>query len=68
MAQGMRLLRCETCAAQRFVERVREQVESREIAVPVEIELSGHGDSKQYNFFPPQASEVPQRLNFAGRR
>jgi hypothetical protein len=68
LAQGMRLLRCQTHAAQCFVERVREQVESREIAVPVEMRLSGQGDSKLHRFFPPQAQDAAQHLSFAGRR
>jgi urocanate hydratase len=68
LAQGMRLLRCPTYAALSFVERVREQVESREIGVPVVIRLSGQGDSKLHRFFPPQAQDATQRLSFAGRR
>lgn len=68
LAQGVRLLRCDACAAQSFVERVREQVESREIAVAVEIELSSHEDSKVHNFFPPQAHELAQRSKAAGRQ
>jgi urocanate hydratase len=68
LAQGARLLRCQTCAAQCFVERVREQVASGEVAVPVEIRLSGQGDSKLHRFFPPQSQKAARHFSFADRR
>jgi urocanate hydratase len=68
MAQGMRLLRCQACTAQWFVERVRERVENCEVVVPVEIRLSGQGDSKLHRLFPPPACLVPQGFNLVGHR
>jgi hypothetical protein len=68
LAQGVRLLRCHDCAAQCFVERVREQIANREIAVPVEIRLSSNGDSRQYRFFPPQPPETARHLSLVNRR
>jgi hypothetical protein len=52
-ARGERLLRCQTSAAECFVERVRRQIEDREISVPVEIWLSSCGDSKLHRLVPP---------------
>lgn len=57
MAQGMRLLRCDDQIAARFLEQVREQVESGEIPVAVEIQTSGRGQSHQHRFLPPGNSE-----------
>jgi len=68
LAQGTRMLRCQTCMAQCFVERVREQVENCAIAIPVEIRLSGQGDSNLHRFFPPQAQEAKHHLSLAGPR
>jgi hypothetical protein len=68
LAQGVRLLRCPACAAQCFVERVRVQVKSREIGVPVEVRLSGQGDSKLHRFFPPQPEEATHHLSLMGRQ
>ncbi len=67
MAQGVRLLRCPTDTALDIVERVREQVASREIAVAVEIRLDGQGDSGLHRFIPPQAEEASRNLTPAGR-
>jgi urocanate hydratase len=55
LALGVRLLRCQELSARRFLDRVSEQVATGEIAVPVEIHLSGHGDSIRHCFTPPQA-------------
>jgi hypothetical protein len=52
LAQGMRLLRCSESFAANFLERVREQVERAEIGVPVEIRLSGRGESVLHRFTP----------------
>jgi urocanate hydratase len=68
MAQGVRLLRCPTDTALDFVERVREQVASGEIAAAVEIRLGGQGDSGLHRFIPPQAEEARQGLTPAGLR
>lgn len=68
LAQGMRVLRSSTCAAQCFVERVREQVASREITVPVEIRLCGEGEVEPYRFFPPQPREAAHPVNIADYR
>ena len=68
LAHGARLLRSKTGAARCFVERVRQQVENCEIAVPVEIRLSGQGDSKLHRLFPPAACLVTDGLSLAGRR
>ena len=56
MAQGVRLLRCPKNAALQFRDRVREQVARGEIAVPVEVRLSGQGDSRLHRFCPPESS------------
>lgn len=63
MAQGVRLLRCQTRTARQFLDRVREQVASGEIAVPVEVRLSGQGDTRLHRFSPPQAHGVPRSLS-----
>ncbi len=68
LAQGVRLLRSKTCTAKCFVERVRHQMENCEIAVPVEIRLSGQGDSKVHYFRPPQTEEAAHHLSLAHRR
>ena len=68
LAQGMRLLRCQTSTAQCFVERVRQQVENCEIVVPVEIRLSGQGESTLHRLFPPPACRVSDGLSLASRR
>lgn len=67
MAQGTRLLRCQTAMAQSFLRHVREQVENGEIAVPVEIQLSGHGESKLHQFFPPQVHDTPHGISLVDR-
>jgi response regulator of citrate/malate metabolism len=53
MAQGVRVLRCSESAAANFLERMREEVESGEIGVRVELRLSCEGQSEQYSFAPP---------------
>jgi urocanate hydratase len=68
LAQGSRLLRCRTEVAQRFIKCVREQVESGEIAVPVEIQLSGHGDSRHHRFSPSQAHKAPHGISLVERQ
>jgi hypothetical protein len=55
MAQGLRLLRCSENFAANFLKGVREQVESEEIGVPVNLRLSRKGRSEQYSFAPPSA-------------
>lgn len=68
MAQGTRLLRCRTEVAQSFVRHVREQVESGEIAVPVEIQLSGHGDCRHHRFCPLKAHEASHGISLVERQ
>jgi hypothetical protein len=68
LAHGVRLMRSKTSAAHCFVERVRHQMESCEIVVPVEIRLSGQGDSKLHRLFPPPACLIQNGLSLAGRR
>jgi hypothetical protein len=53
MAQNVRVLRCSESAAAYFLERVRDEVESGEIGVRVELRLSREGQSEQYSFAPP---------------
>lgn len=67
-ARGAHLLRCQTSAAQCFVERVRQQMENYEIAVPVEIRLSSCGDTKLHRLVPPPACQAPGRLNLVDRQ
>lgn len=67
LAQEVRLLRCQTNTALCFVERVRSQVENCEIVVPVEIRLSGVGDSRMHRLVPPPACLVPEKLTPACR-
>jgi len=55
MAQGLRLLRCGESSAAIFLRGLREQVESKEIGVPVNLRLSRKGRSEQYSFTPPSA-------------
>jgi hypothetical protein len=52
-SQGMRLLRCNECAAKTFIERVREIVVRAEIGVPVELTLNRNGKSEKFSFAPP---------------
>jgi hypothetical protein len=68
MASGKRLLRCETETARGFIERMREQVESGAVAVPVEIQVSGHGDSKLHCFCPPQFRAAQDGLSLVERQ
>jgi urocanate hydratase len=68
LAQGVRLLRCQSNTALCFVERVRRQMEECEITVPVEIRLSSQGDSKLHRLVPPSASVVPAGVSLADRR
>jgi hypothetical protein len=67
-AQGMRLLRCQTSAAQCFVERVREQMESCEIDVPVDIRLSSCGDTRVHRLVPRPACPVSEGLTLVDRQ
>lgn len=53
MAEGVRLLRCDDQIATKFLEQVRERVESAEIPVAVEIQTSSGGQSHQHRFLPP---------------
>ena len=53
MAQDVRVLRCGESAAAHFLERVRDEVESGEIGVRVELKLGREGQSEQYSFAPP---------------
>jgi urocanate hydratase len=53
MARGVRVLRCSESAAANFLERMREEVESGEIGVRVELTLSCEGQPEQYSFAPP---------------
>ena len=53
MAQGIRVLRCSESVAANFLERVRDEVESGEISVSVELMLSRERQSEQYSFAPP---------------
>lgn len=68
LARQVHLLRSKTCTARCFVERVRQQVENCEIVVPVEIRLSGQGDSKVHRLIPPPACLVPDDFSLAHRR
>jgi hypothetical protein len=68
LTHGARLLRSKTSAAHCFVERVRQQMENCEIVVPVEIRLSGQGDSKLHRLFPPPTCLMQDGLSLAGRR
>lgn len=53
MAQGLRLLRCDEQTAVRFIEQMRNCVESGEIPVPVEIGLRSRGKCEERRFSPP---------------
>jgi hypothetical protein len=61
MTQGVRLLRCPKHAALQFRDRVRKQVARGEIAVPVEVRLSGQGESRLHRFCPPASSPQASR-------
>ncbi len=50
--QGMRLLRCDESAANNFIERVREKVESGEIGVSVDLTVSRNRKSEKFSFAP----------------
>lgn len=52
-SQSVRVLRCDEETAQRFMERVRDQVERGEIKVPVEVTLTTPADTILHNFTPP---------------
>jgi predicted dehydrogenase len=54
--------------AKRFVERVKEQVASGKIGVPVEIQLSSQGDSKVHRFMPPEGEKADKPLSLADRQ
>jgi urocanate hydratase len=68
LAQGVHLLRCQSSMAKRFVERVKEQVASGKIGVPVEIQLSSQGDSKVHRFMPPEGEKADKPLSLADRQ
>jgi len=57
MAQGFRLICCDREFKAGFIERARAKVERGEIAVPVEIHVSGEGMSEQCRLSPPGISE-----------
>jgi urocanate hydratase len=53
MAQGVRVLRCSESAAANFLTRVREEVDSGEIGIAVEIKRWGEGRPELLSFIPP---------------
>lgn len=53
IAQGLRLLRCNECAANHIIERVREKVAGAEIGVPVDLTVSCNEKSEKFSFAPP---------------
>jgi urocanate hydratase len=53
LAQTQRLLRCNQESAQKFLVKVRDQVEQGEIKIPVEIRLTTSGESIPHNLTPP---------------
>jgi len=55
---GMRLLRCETEAAEDFLNRIRKQMASGQLGVSVEIGMGSRGEHEQYHFSPPAAREA----------
>ncbi|MGA2351781.1 MAG: hypothetical protein ABSF70_15205 [Terracidiphilus sp.] len=52
LAQGERLMRCSETSAAIFMERMREQVESAQIEVTVEVRLSRVGHSERHRITP----------------
>jgi urocanate hydratase len=58
LAHGLRLLRCEREVAARFIERVRERVERREIRVPVEIQTSFKGRREEHRLTPGESAQA----------
>jgi urocanate hydratase len=52
-AQALRLLRCSNETAQRFLQRLRDQIGQGEIKVPVEIRLTTPAQTQQHQFSPP---------------
>lgn len=53
MALGQRLLRCDESSAEKFLGRVRQQVENAEIGVSVNLTLSRNGQTEWSSFSPP---------------
>jgi urocanate hydratase len=53
LAQNQRLLRCNKESAQKFLDRLRDQVEQGEIKVPVEIRLTDRAQTEQQKITPP---------------
>jgi len=56
LAQGGRLLPWNSEFTADFVEKVLNRVESGEVGAPVEIQVSGQGQTAQYRFSPPGRS------------
>jgi hypothetical protein len=52
-SQCLRLLRCDDCVANHFIERVREKVEGAEIGVAVDLTLNHNGQLEKFSFAPP---------------
>jgi urocanate hydratase len=51
--QGVRLLRCDECTTNQFIERVREKVAGAEIGVPIYLTRSRDGRSETFSIIPP---------------
>jgi len=65
MAQGMRLLRCDTDVARCFHERVREQVAEGAVSVPIEIHMSSGGQSELHLLSPIAGDAAEDDFNLA---
>lgn len=58
LAQGTRLLRCDSEFTAGFVEKVLNRMERGEVGASVEIQVTGQGLPAQYRFSPPQKSKA----------
>ena len=68
MAQGVRLLRCESDVAKCFHERVREQVAEGVVSVPVEIHLSSGSQSELHLLSPLSGPGTEEDFSVAERQ
>jgi urocanate hydratase len=68
LAQGVRLLRCETAAAEAFLGLVQEQVANGQLGVSVEISLCSCGRSESHRYSRLGTLSAPKDFSLAGRR
>lgn len=68
MANGVRLLRCDSCVAEACLSLAREQVAEGTITVPLEIHLSSGSQSELYLLSPDGVQVGEKDINLPDRR